>query len=55
MSYAYGANVTAVQRMLGHSSAAMTLDLFADLVEDDADADADALDRDASASDVGKP
>lgn len=30
-----GANVKAVQRMLGHSSAAMTLDTYADLFEDD--------------------
>lgn len=30
-----GANVKAVQRMLGHSSAAMTLDLYADLFNDD--------------------
>ena len=49
-----GANVKAVQRMLGHSSAAMTLDVYADLFEDDLDAVADALDRDATASDVGK-
>jgi integrase len=33
-----GANVKAVQRMLGHSSAAMTLDVYADLFEDDLDA-----------------
>lgn len=30
-----GANVKAVQRMLGHKSAAMTLDTYADLFEDD--------------------
>lgn len=40
-----GANVKAVQRMLGHSSAAMTLDTYADLFDDDLDAVADALDR----------
>lgn len=39
-----GANVKAVQRMLGHSSAAMTLDRYADLFEDDLDSVADALD-----------
>lgn len=39
-----GANVKAVQRMLGHSSAAMTLDTYADLFDDDLDAVADALD-----------
>lgn len=30
-----GANVKAVQRMLGHKSAAMTLDTYADLFDDD--------------------
>ena len=30
-----GANPKAVQRMLGHASAAMTLDTYADLFEDD--------------------
>lgn len=30
-----GANVKAVQRMLGHASAAMTLDTYADLFDDD--------------------
>jgi integrase len=38
-----GANVKAVQRMLGHSSAAMTLDTYADLFDDDLDAVATAL------------
>lgn len=33
-----GANVKAVQRMLGHASAAMTLDTYADLFDDDLDA-----------------
>lgn len=32
-----GANVKAVQRMLGHTSAAMTLDVYADLFDDDLD------------------
>ena len=32
-----GANVGAVQRMLGHASAAMTLDVYADLFDDDLD------------------
>ena len=40
-----GANVKAVQRMLGHASAAMTLDVYADLFDDDLEAVADALDR----------
>lgn len=39
-----GANVKAVQRMLGHASAAMTLDRYADLFEDDLDDVAEALD-----------
>jgi len=38
-----GANVKAVQRMLGHASAAMTLDVYSDLFDDDLDAVADAL------------
>ena len=48
-----GANVKAVQRMLGHASAAMTLDVYADLFEDDLDAVAAALDR-AADRDRGK-
>ena len=39
-----GANVKAVQRMLGHASAAMTLDRYADLFDDDLDDVADRLD-----------
>lgn len=38
-----GANAKAVQRMLGHKSAAMTLDVYADLFEDDLDAVAVAM------------
>lgn len=41
-----GANVKAVQRMLGHASAAMTLDIYADLFDDDLEGVAVALDRD---------
>lgn len=40
-----GANVKAVQRMLGHASAAMTLDVYSDLFDDDLNAVADALDQ----------
>lgn len=40
-----GANVKAVQKMLGHASAAMTLDVYADLFDDDLEAVATALDR----------
>lgn len=39
-----GANVKAVQRMLGHASAAMTLDVYADLFDDDLEAVAVAMD-----------
>lgn len=45
-----GANVKAVQRMLGHASAAMTLDTYAELFEDDLDSVAVALDSQRSAS-----
>lgn len=40
-----GANVKAVQRMLGHASASMTLDVYAELFEDDLNEVAEALDR----------
>jgi integrase len=40
-----GANVKAVQKMLGHASAAMTLDVYADLFDDDLEAVATALDQ----------
>ncbi|MGO2658359.1 tyrosine-type recombinase/integrase [Mycetocola reblochoni] len=49
-----GANVKAVQRMLGHASAAMTLDTYADLFDDDLNAVADALNHQAMISSVGK-
>lgn len=45
-----GANVKAVQRMLGHASAAMTLDVYSGLFDDDLDAVAARLD--ASVADV---
>ena len=45
-----GANVKAIQRMLGHASAAMTLDVYADLFDDDLDAVAVALDEARTAS-----
>ncbi len=40
-----GVNVLALQRMLGHTSAKVTLDTYADLFDDDLDAVATALDR----------
>jgi integrase len=39
-----GANVKAVQRMLGHAKASMTLDVYADLFDTDLDAVAAELD-----------
>lgn len=47
-----GANVKAIQRMLGHASAAMTLDVYGGLFDDDLDSVADALDRARSATTV---
>jgi integrase len=49
-----GANVKAVQRMLGHKSAAMTLDTYADLFEDDLDEVAMRLNEGGHQKDVGK-
>ena len=46
-----GANVKAVQRMLGHASAAMTLDTYADLFDDDLDDVATALNSAKTAAD----
>ena len=40
-----GANINAVQRQLGHASAAMTLDPYGHLYEDDLDTLSNALDR----------
>jgi integrase len=39
-----GGNVKALQRMLGHSSAAMTLDIYSDLFDEDLDEVAVTLD-----------
>lgn len=47
-----GANVKAVQRMLGHASASMTLDTYADLFDDDLDGVAAALDQARRAASV---
>ncbi|MGA8260873.1 MAG: site-specific integrase [Arenicellales bacterium] len=44
LAIAAGANVKAVQRMLGHASAAMTLDVYAGLFSDDLDSVAALLD-----------
>jgi site-specific recombinase XerC len=40
-----GANVKAVSRMLGHAKASMTLDVYADLFDDDLEAVGDRLDE----------
>ncbi len=50
LAVAAGANVKAVQRMLGHASAAMTLDVYSGLFDDDLDAVADRLDAAARAA-----
>ncbi|WP_168706583.1 site-specific integrase [Gordonia paraffinivorans] len=47
-----GVNVKALQRMLGHASAAMTLDTYADLFDEDLDAVGVALHHAASAAGV---
>jgi integrase len=49
-----GATVLSVQRMLGHASAAMTLDVYSDLFDDDLDAVAEALNDRATKTNVGK-
>lgn len=45
LAVASGANVKAVQQMLGHASAAMTLDIYAGLFPDDLDAVGLSMDR----------
>ncbi len=51
LAVASGANVKAVQRMLGHASAAMTLDIYAGLFDDDLESLAQRMDE-AAAADV---
>ena len=55
LAIASGANVKTVQRMLGHASAAMTLDVYADLFDDDVDAVSAALDQARTTAIVSKP
>jgi len=50
LAIASGASVKAVQRMLGHASASMTLDTYAGLFEDDLDGVADRMDSLAGVS-----
>ena len=51
-----GANIKALQRMLGHKSAAMTLDVYADLFDSDLDDVARTIDAavQVASRDVGK-
>jgi len=49
-----GANVKAVQLMPDHASAAMTLDVYADLFDDDLDPVAERLDEGLARTGVGK-
>ena len=49
-----GANVKAVQRQLGHKSAAMTLDVYADLFDDDLDDLSERMGGLLFSQDVGK-
>jgi integrase len=49
-----GASVLSIQRMLGHASAAITLDVYSELFDDDLDAVADALDQRARNTSAGK-
>jgi integrase len=50
LAVASGASVKAVQAMLGHASAAMTLDVYTDLFDDELDGVAERLDRAAGAA-----
>jgi integrase len=54
LAVARGANVKALQRMLGHASAKETLDTYTDLFEDDLDGVATALDAVLAPTLVGK-
>ncbi|WP_255453228.1 tyrosine-type recombinase/integrase [Cryobacterium serini] len=49
-----GANVKALQRMLGHASAKETLDTYSDLFDDDLDSVATALNQVIMKLNVGK-
>ncbi|MEJ1154609.1 site-specific integrase [Microbacterium marmarense] len=49
-----GANVKTVQRMLGHTSAAMTLDVYSDLFDEDLNSVSDRLDAGALSAGVDR-
>jgi integrase len=51
LSISAGANVKTIQRMLGHASAAMTLDIYAGLFDDDLDSVGERL-SDAAGADA---
>lgn len=53
LAVSQGANVKSLQRMLGHATAAMTLDTYAELFEDDLDAVGIAMNALASSTSVG--
>lgn len=55
LAVAAGANVKAVQRMLGHASAAMTLDTYSGLFDEDLDDVADRLDAAAAKATQAPP
>jgi integrase len=54
LSISAGVNVLALSRMLGHSSAKITLDIYADLFDTDLDAVAEALHSRYSAAECGQ-
>jgi integrase len=54
LAVASGANVKSVQRMLGHASAAMTLDVYSGLFDDDLTALADRMDAAARAAEAAR-
>jgi integrase-like protein len=54
LAVASGANVKSVQRMLGHASAAMTLDVYSGLFDDDLTALADRMDAAARAAEEAR-
>ena len=52
LAVASGANVKSIQRMIGHASAAMTFDIYAELFDDSLDLAADLADELGT---VGRP
>lgn len=54
LAVAAGADVTVVQKMLGHASAATALDVYADLFDDDLDTVSKAMGEARTKQGVGK-